>query len=274
MRRIGSAAPHSNWSPTVNAVRYSRPIASLRTRPIGTFKRAADRRGRSSRDRRLARRSARRAPSRCRRASSRSISASGRSRFNLIVSAWLWQRIAPMRTQMPSTGIARRAVRPRILLVSALRLPFFAALAVAQVLVDPGDQAAGERRAEVLVRQLAPTQRARSRRDRCRGWRGRDRRSSAPAAACSAPICCDQLAHVLRTGARGSLVGHRRDPLDELRPGTGRPGPSSSTIPCSCRRCSRARPRSSAASMTSRLTGSRMMTASSFMRSAEAASIQ
>ena len=36
MRRNGSAAPHSSWSPTVNAPRYSPPIASLRRRPIGT----------------------------------------------------------------------------------------------------------------------------------------------------------------------------------------------------------------------------------------------
>ncbi len=47
-----------------------------------------------------------------------SISPSGTSFFSLIVSAWLWQRIAPTRTQMPSIGIGR-ALRPRILLPSA-----------------------------------------------------------------------------------------------------------------------------------------------------------
>jgi len=36
IRRSGSAAPHSNWSPTVNAARYSPPIGSLRRRPTGT----------------------------------------------------------------------------------------------------------------------------------------------------------------------------------------------------------------------------------------------
>ncbi len=36
MRRKGSAAPQSNWSPTVKAVRYSPPMDSLRSRPIGT----------------------------------------------------------------------------------------------------------------------------------------------------------------------------------------------------------------------------------------------
>lgn len=37
MRRSGSAAPHSSWSPTVNADRYSGPIFSLRRRPTGVF---------------------------------------------------------------------------------------------------------------------------------------------------------------------------------------------------------------------------------------------
>ena len=35
MRRKGSAAPHSSWSPTVNADRYSGPIASFLSRPTG-----------------------------------------------------------------------------------------------------------------------------------------------------------------------------------------------------------------------------------------------
>ena len=35
-RRTGSAAPHSSWSPTVNTVRYSSPIAIRRTRPTAT----------------------------------------------------------------------------------------------------------------------------------------------------------------------------------------------------------------------------------------------
>ncbi|MNN61847.1 hypothetical protein D3C81_1771050 [compost metagenome] len=47
-----------------------------------------------------------------------SMSAIGTSLFSLMVSAWLWQRMAPMRTQIPSTGIGLLK-RPRILLVSA-----------------------------------------------------------------------------------------------------------------------------------------------------------
>lgn len=35
MRRKGSAAPHSSWSPTVKALKYSGPMASLRRRPMG-----------------------------------------------------------------------------------------------------------------------------------------------------------------------------------------------------------------------------------------------
>ena len=116
-----------------------------------------------------------------------------------MVSAWLWQRIAPMRTQMPSTGIAAaRPPRPRILLVSAVRLPFLAALAVAEVLVDPGEQAARERYAEVLAsatpsraqrcRHRAVDVEDRGRRDRRAAPRPRRAtRPSAPAArACAA----------------------------------------------------------------------------------------
>ena len=36
IRRKGSAAPQSSWSPTVNAPRYSLPMLSLRKRPTGT----------------------------------------------------------------------------------------------------------------------------------------------------------------------------------------------------------------------------------------------
>ena len=38
MRRSGSAAPQSSWSPTVKADRYSPPIGSLRKRPTGTVR--------------------------------------------------------------------------------------------------------------------------------------------------------------------------------------------------------------------------------------------
>ncbi len=37
IRRNGSAAPHNNWSPTVNAPRYCDPMFNLRKRPTGIF---------------------------------------------------------------------------------------------------------------------------------------------------------------------------------------------------------------------------------------------
>src|ERR1019366_7673075 len=66
-----------------------------------------------------------------------SISASGTSRLSLIVSAWLWQRIA-----------AREAAAEDLVRLGAA-LPLFEAGAVAAIGVDPGDQAATERDTEV-----------------------------------------------------------------------------------------------------------------------------
>ena len=103
MRRSGSAAPHNSWSPTVKADTYSPPIASLRTRPTGTSSLPPTAAGVSCAS--VASRSfgttrTHSLPA----AISASTSASGRSRVSLTVSAWLWQRIAPMRTHTPSMG--------------------------------------------------------------------------------------------------------------------------------------------------------------------------
>ena len=54
----------------------------------------------------------------CADAIARSTSAIGMARLSLIVTAWLWQRIAPTRTQRPSIGTGADE-RPRILLPSA-----------------------------------------------------------------------------------------------------------------------------------------------------------
>src|SRR5690606_37754739 len=117
MRRSGSAAPHSNWSPTVKADRYCEPMLSLRRRPTGTFRVPVTAVG--VRSRTLASFSLGTTLDQGLCASSMaSISASGTSLFSLMVSAWLWQRMAPIRTQIPSTGIGR-PLRPMILLVSA-----------------------------------------------------------------------------------------------------------------------------------------------------------
>ena len=62
-----------------------------------------------------------------------SMSAKGTFFVSLKVSAWLWQRIAPMRTQKPSTGTAAFAKPgpwPKILLVSAM--PFHSSRLVPQ----------------------------------------------------------------------------------------------------------------------------------------------
>ncbi|MNV63821.1 hypothetical protein D3C71_1564350 [compost metagenome] len=62
-----------------------------------------------------------------------SMSAEGTFFLSLKVSAWLWQRMAPTRTQKPSTGMAaepKPSPMPRILLVSAM--PFHSSLDVPQ----------------------------------------------------------------------------------------------------------------------------------------------
>jgi hypothetical protein len=89
-----------------------------------------------------------------------------------------------------------------------------------------------------------------------------------------APICWISSRMLLRAGAGGRLIGHGGHPLDQ--------------VPCleqAAERHQHQRHRAVAAdvvldaaaepaSITSRLTGSRMITASSSMRSVEAASIQ
>ena len=58
-----------------------------------------------------------------------SMSATGTSFFSLKVRAWLWQRMAPTRTQKPSTGIAgllKPSPKPKILFDSAM--PFHSSL--------------------------------------------------------------------------------------------------------------------------------------------------
>ncbi len=117
MRRSGSAAPHSNWSPIVNAPRYSGPMASLRRRPTGIVSVPVTATGVSSRivASRVLGTTLTQALSAAIMAST---SASGTSFFSLKLRACEWQRIAPMRTQKPSTGTA--AALPRILWVSAM----------------------------------------------------------------------------------------------------------------------------------------------------------
>ena len=117
MRRTGSAAPHNNWSPTVNAAKYSGPIANLRKRPTGTLNVPVTLAGVNSRNVVSLSFGITLTHSLCD-AIICSISSNGKSFFSLMVNAWLWQRNAPIRTHKPSTGIGL-SLKPKILLVSA-----------------------------------------------------------------------------------------------------------------------------------------------------------
>ena len=147
-----------------------------------------------------------------------SISASGTSVFSLNVSAWLWQRIAPTRTQSRSTGTAGAPTgAPAEDLVGlGAALPLLEAGAVAEVDVDPGDQAAAERNAEMrglgvpLIARWRSTMRGRS-----RGSRYFGSSSSVAHLGVQRAVLRQQFAHVLRPAARRRLVGHARHPLDQ-----------------------------------------------------------
>ena len=147
-----------------------------------------------------------------------SISASGTSRLSLIVSAWLWQRIAPTRTHRPIDGrrLANGAPRPRILFVSAppfhssrlvpsprsasihgIRLPpsgtpklAVSSAPIARWLVDHEAVDLEDRRRRVVEQ---------------RAHFGVER-----------AVLRQQFAHVLRAAAGGRLVGRARHPLDEV----------------------------------------------------------
>ena len=84
----------------------------------------------------------------------------------------------------------------------------------------------------------------------------------------------EQLAHLARARARGRLVSHRRHPLDEARAEQAAEGHQHQAHGAVAADPVAAARAASAASITGRLTGSRMITVSSFRRSCDAASIQ
>jgi hypothetical protein len=138
-----------------------------------------------------------------------SISASGTSFFSLKVSAWLWQRMAPTRTQKAVDRDGRRGealAAAQDLVGLGHALPLFFGLAVAgRSLVDPGDQAAGQRHAEVRSRTSS----------RWCGHLAVDLEDGALGVVqqrldggVQRAHAAQQLAHVLRAAARGRLVGH------------------------------------------------------------------
>ncbi len=223
MRRSGSAAPHSSWSPIVNAPRYAGPIASLRRRPTGNRHRAGDRGRRQVAQRRLAGVRHELHPCVVDPAID-GLDVGERhvllqlDRQRLAVAAH--RADAHAETVDRDSACADRpkpAPWPRILLVSAM--PFHSSLrhAVAEVLVDPGDQAAAQRHAEVR-RLLGATGRAAS----ASTWRSisriarlrivEQRRDRGVERA----VLRQQLAHVLRAAAGRGLVGHA---CSSTRPG-------------------------------------------------------
>ena len=146
-------------------------------------------------------------------AMSASISATDRSSRSLRVSAWEWERMAPMRTQRPSMMIRLAVGGAEDLVGLGAGLPLFLGLAVAQVLVDPGDQGAGQRHAELggvrcRSRCVARTLRSISRMADAGS-------SSAADLGVERAELGEQLAHVPGAAAGGRLVGHGGAPLDQ-----------------------------------------------------------
>src|SRR5450830_1902407 len=200
MRRSGSAAPHSNWSPMVKAPTYSGPMASLRTRPTGIVSVPVTATGVRSlmvASRVLGTTLAQGLSA----AIMASMSATGTSFLSLKVRAWLWQRMAPTRTQKPSTGMAgalKPSPMPRILLVSAMpfhssRLtPLPRSLSIQGIRLPPRGTPKLAVSASLRLRCLAMTLRSISRIAHF-GVQGAE--------------LGEQLTHVLSAAARCGLVG-------------------------------------------------------------------
>ena len=185
------------------------PIAILRRRPIGIVERAGDRRRRQAAHRGLALVRRPPAPSRCRPRSGASMSASGTSRLSLIVSAWLWQRIAPTRTQSQSTGTAgaEAGAAAEDLVGLGAALPFFQAVpSPRSACRSTGSGCRPAARRSWRSRRHDSARCVLGRRGgRSRGSRDAGSSSSARTAALRA-ILRQQLAHVLRAAARCGLV--------------------------------------------------------------------
>ena len=121
---------------------------------------------------------------------------------------WLWQRMVPTRTQMPSTGTGRVESHNFVGLRHAF--PLFARLASGHFLVDPGNQAARQRHAEFRVGRRGALRLDDHAIDfesvirrRLRGRVGQQ------------PHLLHQLQHFCRAGARCGLIRHGGHPLDQ-----------------------------------------------------------
>ena len=110
--------------------------------------------------------------------------------------------------------VFRRATQHLVQL--GVALPLLARHAVAQVLVDPGQQAACQGEAELLGGEIRRTHGLSHRTVDVQDVASRIRQLG-----CHRCVDCahltDQLPHVLCTTARGGLIGHCRDPLDLIR---------------------------------------------------------
>ena len=216
MRRSGSAAPHSSWSPTVNAARYSPPIGSLRSRPTGTVSVPVTAAGVSSRSERLAFVGHDLHP-RLAAANRPSISSSG-----TLLRQLDRQRlaVAAHRADAHAEAVDRNRIRSASEDLVAFGLPFHSSR-LCRCRGPCRSTAAGCRpaaRPKCSRREIA---RCASRRDtcgRCRGSRTPDRRAASRPRRATAPICATSSRMCWAPRARGGLVGHGRHPFDEIRP--------------------------------------------------------
>ena len=241
MRRSGSAAPHSNWSPTVNADRYSPPIDEL-AQPSDRNVHAAGHRGR----RQLAHRALALV-----RHDAHPLVGRGDDAGDLVERHVLPQldrqrlAVAAHRADAHAQAVDRRrrrcrrlSPRPSILLVSAppfhssSDMPLPMSLSIQGIRLPASGTPPKFSIGSVPSVCLASTLRSIS-------------RIAEPGSASSCShLGVDQaelrqqLAHVLRAAARGRLVGHAGHPLDEIVLRRARACPSACSSRCSCRRCS------------------------------------
>src|SRR5467141_1211432 len=97
-----------------------------------------------------------------------------------------------------------------------LTFPLFAALAVAEILIDPRQQAARKRKPELSAWQRSVPQRRGHRPIQLKDRGGRILQQRSRGLVHESDLL-DQLTHVLGARAGGSLIGHRGHPFDEVR---------------------------------------------------------
>src|ERR1019366_8987472 len=118
------------------------------------------------------------------------------------------------RTDAYTNAVHRDRIRfeAKYLVCFGRTFPFLAALAIAEILVDPRQQAAGERMAEMPGRKILLALHVGNRAVDIenRGIRLVELR---PGGVMQYPHLPHQLSHVLRAGAGRGLVSHRRQPL-------------------------------------------------------------